>query len=234
MKDAQHVITRQEVLALLLAREAEREQAIQDYRHEFLRDSVIEVTDVPFYLQLLDAPVHARLKKICTFLAQRYRWTEEQAQHFVLTGTIPASPPVFTATLEKSALSEVLDRLVLIVDPLLAPEQVAKLYRTVRQPVRKRRARTMSQKHVYLAYYALRLRPYLPWSQMMDHWNQAYPDWAYKEASNFGRDCNVALRAILPLKTARSVSVEERFAAMREELAVLEGALSGGPDYYTK
>ena len=139
--------------------------------------------------------VLGQLQRISVDLAKRYHWQEALATVFVLTD-LP--PPLSRAAVELRWQVPFLAgrRIVMEIDPAMAPSEVASLYRESRAEMQTRRYRAMSPKHLQLAEFAL-ANEEGPWRQKMEEWNREFPKWQYDEVSNFSRDCRQATRRIL-------------------------------------
>jgi hypothetical protein len=93
-----------------------------------------------------------------------------------------------------------LSRVVLTLDPMLLPEQVAAAFQAIRQ-------RLLGGAHWYeinerqlaLARFACQRTPDEPWEQRMAAWNTEFSRWSYKEKDlgHFKRDWQHALTKLL-------------------------------------
>jgi hypothetical protein len=136
-----------------------------------------------------------QLRVLSLRLADKYRWMEEQAAIFVLTGLTPfVDSLTFEIALKEVATAS---RIILIVDPALPPEELADSYRAIRQMAGGSRQREMSKKHLVLALFAATRPKGETWAAGMIRWNREHPEWAYQHETNFGRDAGSAQRRLL-------------------------------------
>ena len=137
-----------------------------------------------------------RLDALCRDLADVYAWTEVEAERFVLTGSVPLVRPLWVQTACRSVPA--LSRLVLTVDPMVPPPEVAAFYRRVRRMFHSRRTRRLSEKHAELAAF-VRDRPQTErWAETMGRWNATrQKSERYDHVSNFRRDCGRAIKRLL-------------------------------------
>ena len=135
-----------------------------------------------------------RLRVLCNRLADWYGWESGQATLFVLTGGVPLVL-VAEAPLRYRRLPA-LTRLVLTVDPVLTPREVAELYRRARAKTLSKRYRSLSEKHIQLAAFGAKAEEKSA-HERMRAWNAEHPQWRYTESSNFSRDCARARKRML-------------------------------------
>ena len=139
--------------------------------------------------------VLGRLERLSRRLADRYGWHPAQATVFVLTGAVPLVDAVRVAW--RRGAVPALDRIVLDLDPVLTPAEVAVRYRQARaQALGKALVRPQSEKHLALAVFAVE-HPDGTLRERMAAWNRAHPQWRYSHATNFGRDLRAAVRRLL-------------------------------------
>ena len=136
-----------------------------------------------------------RLRQLSEALARHYGWDQALATNFVLTGE---APMVHSVEIRASYPSNfrTLARISLTVDPALSPREVTDHYRRVRAEIVGGRHRELSEKHMRLATFTA-ARAGESWRKQMVAWNKKYPDWRYKTETNFGRDCNQAIKRLL-------------------------------------
>jgi hypothetical protein len=136
-----------------------------------------------------------RLQRLSRRLADRYGWHEAQATTFVLTDAVPLVDAVRVAW--RPGAVPALDRIVLEVDPVLTPAEVAAQYRQARaQALGKALVRPQSEKHRALAVFAVE-HPDGTFRERMAVWNRLHPQWRYSQETNFGRDLRAAVRRLL-------------------------------------
>jgi len=139
--------------------------------------------------------VLGRLAQLSRRLAERYGWHEAQATVFVVSGMTPLIGVARVAW--RRGAVPVLGRIVLEVDPVLTPAEVAARYRQARaQALGKALVRPQSEKHRALAVFAVE-HPDGTLRERMAAWNHTYPQWQYSQETNFGRDLRAAVRRLL-------------------------------------
>jgi hypothetical protein len=137
-----------------------------------------------------------RLRQLCERLAKQYGWAEAQATTFVLTGEAPLISTI-THNLKERELPS-LTRIVLEIDPTLAPKEVGEYYRRIRQEVVGARHREMTDKHLQLALFAAMRPDGETWAKRMAEWNETYPaEWEYEDSAQFAHDCIQARKRLL-------------------------------------
>jgi hypothetical protein len=136
-----------------------------------------------------------RLRSLSESLANRYGWRPAEAATFVLTGWVPVLQPIRARTQVRLPISAA-TRITLDIDPTVTPAEVAERYATERGRHVWARTRRMSQKHLQLAMYA-EAHQEGTWAERMRGWNEAHPDAAYRQASNFQRDVTRAIDRVL-------------------------------------
>lgn len=136
-----------------------------------------------------------QLRQLSKYLADGCTWTVAQATIFVLTGL----SPVLSSIRSEIQFREILaaSRIILSIDPGLTAEEVAEHYRRVRRDTRNSRQREMSKKHLMLALFSATRPETETYAEQMAIWNKGYPQWQYKELTNFGRDCKLAQQRLL-------------------------------------
>ena len=137
-----------------------------------------------------------RLRQLSEVLARHYGWDEALATNFVLTGEAPLVPAVEIGGSYPSNFTT-LARITLTVDPALSPREVGDHYRHARDEIVGRRHRKLSEKHMRLATFSAERPAGESLRKRMAAWNRKYPDWRYKTETNFGRDCNQAIKRLL-------------------------------------
>ena len=144
----------------------------------------------------------ARLHQLSTLLVARYHWQPGQATSFVLTGLPPVLSPI-EATWEPVDLQTqagrvtALGRIVLTIDPTLAPKEVHNYFQAIRQRILGAKWRDLKENQLALAQAVLHYSDEDSWSQRMDQWKTECPDRRYDNISNFRRDCQNAVAKLL-------------------------------------
>ena len=78
-------------------------------------------------------------------------------------------------------------RLLIEVDPAVAPAVVEQAYQQARHDLGLTNTRTLSDKHAELSAFCTE-REQQSWSQRFPQWNRKYPQWRYQDERNFRRD----------------------------------------------
>ena len=138
-----------------------------------------------------------RLRKLSRALAARYGWVRAEAVRFVLSDEPPSSPLVRTALWPAFHGPTAASRIVLSINVVATPREVAKAYGRARRQLLSRTPRRLSDKHLALAEFSTREGVGASWRERMEVWNGEHPDWAYERPANFSRDCVAAERRIL-------------------------------------
>jgi hypothetical protein len=136
------------------------------------------------------------LARVSRDLSHEFGWSLAQATVFALTGTPPWVKVIKVAPSTPQHIRR--SRVMLSVDPMASPEEVAAAYRALREQVvpMGQRQRGITAKEVRLALFtrhAVR-RERRTWEKARRAWNAQYPDWSYGHASNFQRDAQRAER----------------------------------------
>jgi hypothetical protein len=136
------------------------------------------------------------LRELGDGLAKKYKWSNQQATAFILTGRIPLISPInITLQTSSRALSS---RIVLDIDPTLSPAEVARHYRRSRKKMIATHHRNLSEKHMQLAIFNSMRPDNETWAIKMDEWNKTQQvEWKYKTVSNFAHDCIQARNRLL-------------------------------------
>ncbi len=152
----------------------------------------------------------ARLERLSTTLAARYRWQPALATVFILTG-LPPFVSTLTADFElttfETAAGQVsaLSRITLTIDPVLSPHEVLRQYQAIRQHILGPKYRELHQRQLRLAVFCLDRPAEESAEDRRVAWNQAVtdtssdPQWAYppERLGHFTRDAKKALDKLL-------------------------------------
>ena len=134
---------------------------------------------------------------LCEHLARRYGWKEDQACVFVLCGVTPYVAGIRLETVYRSDYPAA-SRIMLIVDPVVPPQEVMASYSRLRQRLLPGRSRPLSEKHLRLAVFAAEHRTGgATWAQVMELWNAEHPKETYRQPTVFARDCSMARKRLL-------------------------------------
>lgn len=125
-------------------------------------------------------------------------WGEAQAVWLILTGE---ALPIPSAKTSLTFRTRGVPRITLEVSPHLKPEAVAALYAQARRgdfldfpPASKKTRRPLTEKHLTLAVFAVEEEG--SWQELLNRWNEKYPQWQYKEKRTFARDAKAAYRRV--------------------------------------
>ncbi len=138
-----------------------------------------------------------RLRKLSRVLSARYGWVRAEAVRFVLSGEPPSAPLVRTGLWPASDGPAAASRILLSINVVATPREVAKAYGRARRQLLSRTPRKLSDKHLALAEFSTREGTGASWRERMKAWNRDHSEWAYDRPANFGRDCVAAERRIL-------------------------------------
>jgi len=139
-------------------------------------------------------------------------WSEAQAVAFILSGWLPPLPKASVAM--SSGVYRAARRLVLRVNPRLAPREVAALYSKAREGYAGGTDRAMDDKHLKLAVFTEKnLDSGAPWLALREQWNGAYPQWRYATDGD-----PHARRFSLEARTARARLTGERWPSQRQRI----------------
>jgi hypothetical protein len=138
-----------------------------------------------------------RLRKLSRVLAARYGWVRADAVRFVLSDEPPSAPMLRMGLWPAFEGPTAASRIVLSINVVATPREVAKIYGHARRQLLARTPRRLSDKHLALAEFFTRERVGATWRERMEVWNGEHPDWAYDRPANFSRDCVAAERRIL-------------------------------------
>ena len=134
------------------------------------------------------------LSEISARLAGEYGWSQAEAVTFLLTDYTPPIVPARYKIEAGQTGIPALRRIVLTVDPAVAPQRVAEVYRSARQKTLPGgRVRDLSEKHRLLALFAARHPRDIAPDDLMAAWNEQYPSMRYQTRAFFVRDCRAAL-----------------------------------------
>jgi hypothetical protein len=193
------------------AEEASHDPAVQAFRADVLHGHLLAPRTVPDWLwaragkfegldsllayqgesNVVGLPVAGnadveRLHLIVGQLVNRYRWAEDAATAFVLTGRTPLRWPIqaHTTIIETGATT-----VQLTVEAWVPATVVTATYQRARRVglTRARRAPRISARRLALAAF-LTTQDGVPARTQMDTWNQAHRNWRYRDVRNFVRD----------------------------------------------
>ena len=147
------------------------------------------------------------LRIISRDLSRKFPWDEAQGTLFVLTDWIPWVEAIRAET-KLDLFVPVAARIVLTIDPMLSPKQVADAYQKVRQDeMGVERHRNLEAKHLHLAMFSVQRPGAETLKDSMQRWNgfcrkTKHPEWKYKpeQLTNFGRDLTRDPRRLLGLE----------------------------------
>jgi hypothetical protein len=167
-------------LASIIAMEAGRFRAVQDFRHAYLGTELLDPAKVAAWIRkkapaegapaagaALEFPgeggvcsvrvpsggVLDALTRVSRLLQTTYDWSQPQAVLFVLTGEcVPIAKA--RVTLRRVRPFTALSRITIDVDPRTSPRRLERIYSTARLELREGGDRDISEKHACLALFA--------------------------------------------------------------------------------
>lgn len=212
-----------EVLSLLLATEAGKEQTVASFRREVMRGRLLALDEVDGWVQQraeanersaaagtleyatrecwpLRQPTIAggvldRLRLLSVGLEERYGWEPHQAATFVLTDLPPLIAPLRARVVGGWPRSAT-TRIVLEVSPAVDPSRVMQHYEQVRRKLIPRGFPELDAKRLRLAAFVAS-HPDEDWSTLFDMWNGENPSWRYADPSGFKRDAQLTRGRLL-------------------------------------
>jgi len=128
-------------------------------------------------------------------LSERFRWQQAQATLFVLTGKKPLVD-LIEIKRHTNPIRPSLNRIVITVDPAIAPREVMRVYAAVRSSMLPRRIRRLSEKHQRLAQFWGSKKSSATTGKLMEKWNDLYPEWKNGQTFTFKRDATTALKRV--------------------------------------
>ena len=144
--------------------------------------------------------------KVAAGLSDSFRWHEWEATRWLLCEGVVPLPNVFRWWPRRLTINQTdtPTRLLLEVDPMLQPQEVADLYRIARADVTPRqRMRPLSEKTLALAELILDWPEDESWQRLQSRWNEgpglhlgSYPMHG-GGPSNFRRDARIAVRRLI-------------------------------------
>jgi Sulfotransferase family len=214
---------RQEIVSFLLAQEATTQADVKAFRVEFLQGRLLRLQDVTAWVRqhakeaaaethcgileylgreawplrepIAEGGVLDRLRLLGSDLAQRYGWHPAQATTFVLSGLSPIVSRIRSTAVGSVPFSSTL-RIVLEVDPIVTPRDLAAHYRRARARETQGRRADATDKQYALALFVAE-HAGLDWVELTRIWNGDFPDSAYKDAEAFQREAVSARRKLL-------------------------------------
>jgi len=142
-----------------------------------------------------------QLSKLGEILADAFGWQPVQATMFILTGVTPmitivrVSSPAFKV--RHNVNLDWARRITLDIDPAATPQEVLDAFEQARSEQSPTKRRSLTPKHLRLAAFACAQHPNQPWAERHRLWNQQFPEWSYREQSNFRRDAAQARDRLL-------------------------------------
>lgn len=140
-----------------------------------------------------------RLWELGRSLARDYPWHAAQVTAFVLTGEVPTVPGIryrrghFWAGRHDLPRAH---RLVLDVDATLSARQVSRMFLELQREMGVAPPRRMTERRATLGRFHMQRLHEGRWRDRMDAWNNAHPQWRYKDERNFRRDALVAYKRL--------------------------------------
>jgi Sulfotransferase family len=214
---------RQEVMSLLIAKEAANEPDVAAFRERSLGNRLLTLDEVATWMSKQDTedregaradileflgtdpwPLRHRateggvldsLRLLSSRLARIYGWQPFQASTFVLTGVPPSIAAIRSQVVGGIPLSST-TRIVLDVDPAATPRDVVQQYSRVRDRLTAGRSHPVSEKDLKLAEFVA-VHSTMDRHDLIGLWNDQYPDWVYEDPDAFHHDTVLARRRVL-------------------------------------
>ena len=162
------------------------------YHVDLLAYRVPETGDA-VHIAVRQGSVLDRLRLLGEALADAYTWESGDATLYLLTGEVPRVRPIRGEVRRKWPVTA-RSRIVLTVDPMCTPREVASEYRRWRR-LHFGRLRRLTPKHAALAVFSLR-HQHLAYIDQMHQWNKGHRRSRYRKVSTFARDCETALHRL--------------------------------------
>jgi hypothetical protein len=161
-----------------------------------------------------------KIYAIASDLSRKFSWQQAQATVFLLTDLTPLVetesieiryPPVVTLPYGGQSPLTCLLRVVIAVDPMMTPRQLAEKYAEIRTKLRTSKRRLQTEKHLRLALFAITHHS-LSGDEMRE-WNKNFPNWKYSRVALFSRDAKTARTRLLhePLADLRALPFGRAF-----------------------
>jgi hypothetical protein len=211
------------VMSSLVAEEAAKEPDVVAFRQQQLGDRLLRLDEVatwiakqgvedgegrrgdileyvgsdpwPLRHPATEGGVLDSLRSLSSRLARIYGWQPFQASTFVLTGVPPLIAGIRSEAIGGIPLSST-TRIVLDVDPASTPRDVMQHYSRVRGRLTAAGSQPVSEKDLKLAGFVAE-RSNLDRHQLIESWNDRFPDWVYHDPDAFHHDAVLARRRIV-------------------------------------
>ncbi len=132
------------------------------------------------------------LREVGARLAYEYPWPMHEAIWFVLTGTAPTVPTVQHEVAPVSCGRGQYTAITLTVAPWISADTVQRAYRSLQQEVLGGDNRPVTLRSLTLFRFVRERRTrghrMAAWRELLQLWNQAYPQWQYEDVRRFNRD----------------------------------------------
>lgn len=177
--------------SLYYALEANKRQDVRAFRRDYLREWPVEPERVTEALQ--KPPVG--LLRLSERLSRLYPWTAEETAKFVLTAEPPEVPPG-RGTLKTGRRPEI----TITAAPWVSAATVRNLYQQIQSHTETREKRESSKGMAVLRFglehqYEHGDPP--PWGVLLERWNAAHPDAAFKDRSDIRKLYNRAYEKVV-------------------------------------
>jgi hypothetical protein len=178
---------------VLVAADVDRDPRVQEFRNRVLGGGLLRGSTAREWIE--QRARRRQLSGLARKLAEETGWTSGQAALYLLTDDVPYLP-AFEQTYVYRRRSGT-SRVIISVDPARSPGEVAEIYGRLRRRVVGQRHRDLTEKHLWLAMFAVMRSHKESIAAQMVVWNKSFPTWKYDNLSNFGRDRGQARRRIL-------------------------------------
>lgn len=181
-------------ISLLAFYDASEDDDVVTLRKELLRDELIQADQVDDWMQRAGGQKTSRLFHRAQRLTTRYPWTTDEAMHFLLTDEAPVIEPVRVQRRETWS-ARPYARVVLTVDPEVAPSEVARIYSAERRRILGNRVRPLAPSSLELAIFVA-ARPGWSWRELHNAWCREHREHATRDHRSFSRAARSVLKRL--------------------------------------
>jgi hypothetical protein len=184
---------RAQVFSEVAAALADRHPGVQEFRTRFLGSEDVRLTEKQASDFLYGEHASERpqdllhdLSRLAKSLSRAYRWREDAAKWFVLTGDAPHVQPLSVVVSDSMGIEDHYPntaQVTLTVEPWVDAKDVERVYRDVQRQMlggdnRKKSGRTLEA--VLFVARQIRDHGHEAWSKRLERWNRARPEHGYK------------------------------------------------------
>jgi hypothetical protein len=179
----------------------ERERLCGEVLADFVARQAAQQDDVQKFRRLLAEPTTAGRdrfrEELAGRLAKRYRWTQDDAERFLLAGSTPALPPLHV---QCGAYVSRGPEFQLTVAPWISPTTLRRLFRHYQRRLyasSKNRNRLPHPRQLEVVRFVSQFGKRPSWDALTQAWNRRHPSWAYGDRSAFRRAFVAGARVFL-------------------------------------